>query len=187
MNSQPVRIAPLNPAEFNEQQRAAVGEWGVLNFSCVLAHHPDLYRVFVPFLEKLVRFTELSPWDREVVVLRILSRCNETYEWGHHVDIARDKVAMSDQQIASVASDGALLSDFDRILMRAADELITDHCLDDTTWQQLSQQYTTLQLIELVGLVGCYTTMAMITKSFGIQPETKADVEQALSELRTYD
>lgn len=187
MNSESVRITPLLPTEFNDEQKAAVGEWGVLNFSRVLAHHPALYRVFVPFLEKLVRFTELTPWDREVVVLRVLSLCKETYEFGHHMDIARDKVEMNDQQIASVAGDGALLSGFDRVLMRAVDELVRQQYLDDATWQALSKQYSNVQLIELVGLVGCYTTMAMITKSFGIQPESKADVEQALAELRTYD
>jgi hypothetical protein len=40
--------------------------------------------------------------------------------------------------------------------------------------------------MEVVGLVGCYTTMAMLTRSFDIQPEPKSDAEQRLAELRDY-
>lgn len=187
MNQHSVRIPPLNPEDFNEEQKAAVGEWGVLNFSRVLAHHPALYRVFVPYIEKVISYTDLSPRDREVICLRVLSRCGEHYEFGHHVDIARDKVGMTDADIDAVMHRGDTLSAREQLLINACDELVQDFCISENTWQALAEQYSTVELMEVVGLVGCYTTMAMLTRSFGIQPESRGEVEKQLAALRTYD
>lgn len=185
MHDNSPRIAPLRPEEFNDEQKAVVGQWGVLNFSRVLAHHPALYRVFVPFIEKVISYTNLSPWDREVLVIRALDQCNEVYEATHHVDIAH-KAGMSDAQIESVKRGGADLSEFDRWLIKAADELVHEFRISDATWQALAQRYSTVELMEVVGLVGCYTTIAMVTRSFGIALEPKGEVAARLAELRTY-
>jgi len=185
MQEESPRITPLAPDEFTTEQKEVVGDWSVLNFTRVLAHHPALYRVFVPFIEKVISFTDLPPWDREVLVIRTLDQCNEHYEANHHVDIA-NKVGMTIAQVAAVKSGGEDLSAFDRWLIKAADELVHQYRISDKTWQALEERYSTIQLMEVVGLVGCYTTMAMLTRSFGIQPERKEEVDKRLAELRTY-
>lgn len=185
MQAQSPRLTPLDPREFTAEQKQVVGAWDVLNFSRVMARHPALYRVFVPYIEKVIRFTELPPRDREVLVIRVLALCNETYEADHHVDIAR-KVGMTDAEIDAIKACSDQLSVADRELIDAADELVREHCLSDASWQALAQRYSTVQLMEVVGLVGCYTTMAMLTRSFGIEPEPKTDAEQRLAELRDY-
>ena len=182
----PVRIAPLDPAQFSAEQKDVVGPWSVLNFTRVLAHHPHLYRVFIPLIEKLIRYTELSPQDREVLVIRTLALCKESYEAAHHVDIAR-QCGMSETQIAAIAAgETAGLSEREILLMQAADELVKGQRIGDATWAALSQQYSTVQLIEVVGLVGGYVTMAMITRSFGIQNEAADETAEKLAELREY-
>lgn len=185
MNTSVPRITPLKPEEFTPEQKEVVGPWGVLNFSRVLAHHPALYRVFVPFIEKVISYTNLSPWDREVLVIRTLAQCNEAYEASHHVDIAY-KIGMNDAQIVAVKTNGDGLSEFDRWLIKAADELVHQHRIGDATWQALALRYSTVELMEVVGLVGCYTTIAMVTRSFDIPCEPKDEVATRLAELRTY-
>jgi len=185
MTATTVRIPPLKPADFSPEQKQGVGDWGVLNFSRVLARHPALYRVFVPFIEKVISFTDLPPWDREVLVIRALDQCGDVYEATHHVDIAY-KVGMTDAQIDAVKAGGADLSEFDRCLIRAADELVHEHCISDATWQALAKRYSTIELMEVVGLVGCYTTIAMVTRSFEMQLESKDEVARELAALRTY-
>ena len=179
------RIPPLHPDEFSAEQKAVVGDWGVLNFSRVLARHPALYRVFVPFIEKVISFTDLPPWDREVLVIRALDQCGDVYEATHHVDIAY-KVGMTDAQIASIKAGGADLSEFDRGLIRAADELVHDFRISDATWQALAERYSTVEMMEVVGLIGCYTTIAMVTRSFEMQLESKEETAAQLAALRTY-
>ena len=69
---------------------------------------------------------------------------------------------------------------------RAADELVHEHCVSDATWQALAHRYSTIELMEVVGLVGCYTTIAMVTRSFEIQLESRDDVAGELAALRAY-
>jgi hypothetical protein len=185
MSPASIRIAPLAPEEFTEEQKALVGPWSILNFSRVLIRHPKLYQVFVPYIEKVISFTELPSYDREVLVIRVLARSDEIYEAMHHVDIAH-KVGMSDAHIEAIKSGGKKLSELDRHLINAADELIQERRLSDATWQALAQHYSIVQMMEIVGLVGCYTTMAMLTKTFGIQPESTQNTAQQLATLRNY-
>jgi hypothetical protein len=50
-----VRIPPLSFEEFTAEQKALVGDWHHLNFSRVLVQHPGMYRVFLPFIDKVIR------------------------------------------------------------------------------------------------------------------------------------
>ena len=59
----------------------------------------------------------------------------------------------------------------EQALVRAADELIRDHFVSDATWAVLAERYSTLQLMEIVFIVGNYAMLVMATNSFGVQPE----------------
>jgi hypothetical protein len=58
-----------------------------------------------------------------------------------------------------------------RHLVRAAHELIHNHFVSDATWAALAERCSTLQLMELVFIVGNYSMLVMATNSFGVQPE----------------
>ena len=182
----PPRIPPLPLEEFTEEQRQLVGGWHHLNFSRVLIHHPGMYGTFVPWLAKVVAETSLPPRDRQVICLRMLRRCGDVYEHTHHITISR-RAGLTDQEIADMsAGEGAALTDHDRLVLRAVEELARDQSVADDTWAALSHCYDRAQMMELVFLAGCYHTMAMLTKSFGMQLETEPEVADALDKLRTY-
>jgi alkylhydroperoxidase family enzyme len=186
MTDYPVRIPPLRYEDFTEQQKAVVGDWHHLVFSRVLARHPGMYGTFVPFLAEVITRTTLPPRDREIVCLRMLKACNDVYEHTHHITIAR-RCGMTDAEI-SAASEGAgqALTEFDRTLIRATEELLHDQRIADATWIELARRYDQTQMIELVFLAGCYNTMAMLTKSFGMELETEDEDHQKINALRTY-
>ena len=48
------------------------------------------------------------------------------------------------------------MSSFHCVLLRAADELVTDHRVSDDTWAALAERYDDQQMIELTLLVGNY-------------------------------
>jgi alkylhydroperoxidase family enzyme len=175
------RIAPLDPARFTPEQAALVGDWTHLNFSRVLIRHPGMYGAFVPYLARLIADTELPARDRQLVCLRMLELCDDTYEQTHHVVISR-KCGLDDADIeAAISGEGR--SDWDRIVLRATEEIYRDQNITDETWEALAQQYSEWQLMELVFLAGCYQTMAMLTKTFGMQLE--GDLE-SFNALRSY-
>lgn len=182
----PRRVPPLSPGHFSPEQAEAVGAWTYLDFSQVLVRHPAMYRTFVPFLAALITETALPPRDREIVCLRMLRACGDVYEHTHHVDIAR-REGMTDVEIEEASEGrGASLNDFDLVLIAVTEELRRDQRISDATWAALGQRYTEQQRMELVFLAGCYETMAMLTKSFGIQLETSQEDLAKVNALRTY-
>lgn len=185
MHQDPVRIAPLAVDRFTDEQKVLVGDWHHLNFSRVLVQHPGMYRVFLPFLDKLIRGSTLPPRDREILCIRTLALGGDVYETHHHVTIAR-KAGMTEAEIEAARTGGAGLSQFDQCLVRAAEELVREQCVSDPTWACLAERYSREQTMEVVFLVGCYTVMAMITRSFGMQVEQDPEAHQRLAKLREY-
>ncbi len=185
MRQDSVRIPPLLPEEFTAEQQRLVGEWHHLNFSRVLVQHPAMYRIFVPFIEKLIRGSNLPPRDREILCLRTLALGNDVYEAHHHVTIAR-KAGLTEDEIEAARTGGAGLGEFDQCLMRAAEEIVRQQFVSDPTWACLAKRYSPQQLMETVFVVGCYTIMATITRSFGMAVEQDPETDQRLAQLRDY-
>jgi|GEM_PF-1201691 len=182
----PERIPPLAVEDFTQEQAELVGEWTHLNFSRVLVRHPQAYRIFLPYIDKVIRGSKLSARDREIIVLRLLTLCGEVYELHHHVMIARN-AGMSDADIAAAqVGEGEALSAFDRMLCRAAEELLQGTRIGDACWTALGERYDQEQLMEVVFLGGCYAAMAMLTKSFGIRLETQDGDYENIVSLRDY-
>ena len=165
MQQTSVRIPPVSAGAMTDEQKAIVGKWSSMNFAAVMVTHPELYKTLVPLIAKVISGSNLPPRDREILVLRILALSDEVYETHHHALIARN-AGMSDAEIEQAGTGkGAALSPFDQSLVKAAEELTRDQCVSEQTWRQLAQRYSPVQLMEVVSLVGVYTTMAMLTKS----------------------
>lgn len=161
-----------------DQAELARGRDGY-NMTRVLVNHPDFYRVFIPFVDKLMGRSLLPPRDREILILRTLGLCDESYEEDHHVRIARTLGISAADIEAARSGEGGALGPFDRALMRAADELINDRCMSEKAWSTLAKTYTVDQMIEVVFLVGCYTMLSMATNSFGMPIDASPDPQQA--------
>lgn len=178
------RIPPLSADERDEKAKellagVSAADGSVLNIFATLVRHPRLYRRWLPFGGVLLSGS-IPPRDRELLILRTAWRCGSDYEWGQHRTIAAD-AGLTDDEIdrvaatpAGAASGGAAAPGweaFDATLLDAADELIDDHVIDDTTWSVLAGRYDEPQLIELPMLVGHYQLLAGALRTFGVQRE----------------
>jgi alkylhydroperoxidase family enzyme len=180
------RIPAIPIDRLSAQQRNLIGAWTALNYSRVIVNHADIYGVFIPFLAQLIERSKLPPRERELVCLRTLALCGETYEMDHHKTIARN-AGMSEAEIeAACAGGGTCLSSFDLAVLRASEELYRDQNVSDATWKELSTRYSDVQRMDLVFLAGCYVMMAMTTKTFGIELETSQEQLQRINATRDY-
>jgi alkylhydroperoxidase family enzyme len=162
------RIPLVARDAYTADQAALAGGRDLYNMTRMLVQHPDFYRVFIPFVEKLMSRSLLPPRDREILILRTLALCDESYEEDHHVRIA-STLGMSAAEVdAAKAGRGAALGSFDRALVRAAEELVNDRCLSEEGWRTLATVYAVNQMMEVVFLVGTYTMLSMATNSFGM-------------------
>ena len=170
------RIDPLSPEEHDDEVRElleGVGATGgfATNIFGTLVRHRGLFRRWLPFGGKLLS-GRVPARDRELVILRTAWLCRSDYEWGQHELISRS-VGLADDEIRRVAEgpDATGWEDFERVLLRATDELHADACIADDTWSALTARYDERQLIELPMLVGHYHLVAYTLNSLGVQLE----------------
>jgi len=186
MSSNAARIPPLPVENFTVEQAALVGDWKHLTFSRVLINSPRMYRGFVTHLAELVTKTCLPPRDRQIICLRMLELCGDDYELTHHLTISRNAGLTEAEIIAFRTGEGDCLTDFDRLVLEATAQLQRDQFINDTTWAALATRYSQEQLMEVVFLAGCYLTMAMLTKTFGIELESAPGEFEHINTLRAY-
>jgi 4-carboxymuconolactone decarboxylase len=161
-----------------------VGDLSSMNFAAVIAQHPELYKKLLPLIAKLSPGSNLPPRDRQILLLRTLALSHETYESYHQVVMARN-AGMTDSEIEAAATGSGGLSPFEQCLVRAAEELAQEQCVSDETWKALAERYSPVELMEVVALVGGWTLLAMMTKSYGIQVEDP-DTFDSLNQRRHY-
>lgn len=164
------RVPPLADDALDQDTRARFGDGPVLNIFRTLAHHPKLLKRWLVFGNHVLGKSTLPERDRELLILRIGWLCKAEYEWTQHVAIAK-RCGLDDADIARIAKgpDAEGLDPFDRVQLRAVDELRADAFLSDATWRALRERYDTQQMIDLIFTVGQYQLVSMALNSLGVQ------------------
>ena len=120
--------------------------------------------------------------DKELLILRTAWLSRGDYIWGRH-NLVGQGAGLTGEQIARVTagSDAAGWEDFDRALLRAADELHTSRFISRPTWDALAERYSEEQLREVVLIVGNYTQLAMFQNTLGalLEPEVEGLPDEA--------
>jgi 4-carboxymuconolactone decarboxylase len=126
-----------------------------------LLRHPDLYQRIADLSIQLQGRALIAKRDRELVVLRVTWLCQAPYVWGEHVRIAK-LAGITSEEIERVilGSTAPDWNDYERALLRAAEQLHDDAMIDDATWGVLARQLTEIQLFELTVLIGEFTMVA---------------------------
>ena len=94
------RLAPLEPSEWNDEQRELLTRGNpprVLNVFATLARHQDLYRRWLPFADHVLFKSSLPPRQREMAILRIGWLCRSGYEFHQHTRIGKAS-GLSDEE-----------------------------------------------------------------------------------------
>jgi len=166
------RVAPLADEQLDAETRERFGKGPVLNIFRTLANHPALLKRWLVFGNHVLGKSTLPARERELLILRIGWLCRAGYEWGQHVGIAKD-TGLTDEEIARIAQgpDASGWSAEDRALLRATDELHADAFVTDATWAELSKNWNTQQLMDLVFTVGQYNLVSMALNTLGVQAE----------------
>jgi len=126
----------------------------------------------VVFANHVLNGSTLPARERELVILRTGFVCRSGYEWAQHAALGR-AAGLTNAEIVRLtrgsAADGWTNSD--RALLRATEQLVADHFVDDATWAELAAVWSEQQLMDLVFAVGQYTLVSMALNSFGVQLE----------------
>jgi hypothetical protein len=96
-------------------------------------------------------------------------RTDSEYEWVQHVKMGLG-VGLTHDDIAAVQR-GDAADAFDRTVIAGVDELLEKYNLSDATWSALGERFDQRQRMDFVFTVGCYVTVSMALKTFGIELE----------------
>ena len=140
-----------------------------LNAMGVLAHHPELADAYNQLIRHALYFTTLTPRERELLVLRVAHQRGAVYEWAQHVYQA-GVAGLGREEVARVRQGPAApeWSPHERALLSAADELLADARIADTTYAALGATFDTQQMMDVVFTVGVYETFAMAMRTFDV-------------------
>lgn len=167
------RIEPLSDAELSPDQAEALDAFRpgpVLNIFRTLAHAPKALTRFNSWGGYVLsRRNDLTPRQREIVILRTGFLCKSGYEWTQHVRIGlRD--GLTEDEIARIKRGAdAGWDPADAALIRAADELHADQFITDPTWAELKRHFSDKQCMDVVFTAAQYTQVSMFLNTFGVQ------------------
>lgn len=191
------RIAPLPRERWGEAERKAL-EMGfpgaaasfldagddappLPNVLGTLMHHPELAGAFMAYNRILLSTPTLGHRLREVMVLRVAWRTRAVYEWVQHTRVAAG-AGMSREEIEATirGADDALWPPLEADLLRATDQLLDGHRIEDDTWARLSEALDERQLLEAVFTVGTYSCLAMVFNSLALQLDPGLEPHEGL-------
>lgn len=132
-----------------------------INLFSTLVRHPQLMKRVNALGGLFMVHSNLTPRQREIVILRVAGSVNCAYEQAQHVSIAQ-AAGLSSEEIRAVSA-GELppgWEDRETVLIRMTDELLENLDLSDSTWAELSRHYGERELMELMFLPGFYRMLA---------------------------
>ncbi len=177
-----MRLSPLPADQWDDAARHAVAVMlpeercnpaDAGNLLSTLVRHPQLTRAYLKFSSYLLYGSTLPPRIREQVILRVAHRRDCTYEWSHHVKMAKE-VGLTAADIDS-AQTGTSNDAFDNAVLRAVDELDEKTNISDQTWAILGERLDERQRMDLIFTVGNYTALAMAMNTFGVEVDGDHD------------
>jgi alkylhydroperoxidase family enzyme len=157
-------IAPLPESRWSESVQAAAADFlstGMRNLAATYANRAEVAEASLPHLAYLWTASVLPPRDRALLSLRTAWLTNSEYLWAHRAGLAL-REGLADADLVRIAqgpnADG--WSEFDRLLLVAADEMHIDSFVSDPTWAGLSERYSTAQMIDTIDTAGALTMHA---------------------------
>ena len=155
-----------------------------INLHRLLAHSPAGARAF-SHLSNWIRYqSALDARLRELVILQIGYCSQSAYEFSHHIKIGRD-FGVSDKDINALISEtrgeDTLLSELDKIALRAARELVKHGAIEKDTLSSLKTLLSNQEIVELTMIASFYIGVVHLLASLDIDVET--DHQPYLSEF----
>ena len=192
----PARLSPVPKDEWDEDCAAAVRAGmpaaaadrflsaapdapRLANGISSLLHHPQLAAAFLNFNGQLLWEPVLAPRLRELIVLRVARRTRSQYEWLQHAKLSQ-RYDVTPEEVEAIANgDDGVFSDLETDVLHATDQLLESYQVEDETWERLAAALDEKTRLELLFVVGTYTSLAMVFNGIGIELDPDLDPASA--------
>lgn len=172
------RLAPVDPEAISPEGRAFLDRWTGGFFQgadknpvlMTFAHHPQLADLFSQLNIHLLTTTTLPAKERQIAIMRTAWLTRATYMWSSHLNTSK-LAGLTDDFYAPVQNgpEDPYFSEFERTVMRATEDLVTDSKVSDANWAALAAEWSHQQLLDFLFTVGIYQAVAGVMRSTGVQ------------------
>jgi len=134
----------------------------------VMLNNPAFWRQWIRMGNQILVGGTLEPRLRELLILRTARNLRNSHEVRSHTPAAR-AAGLDGREIDCVLGDGAFPEgSSERLLVGLADELHRDGSVSPGTWSALTAANPPDRLMEMMFIVGHYTTTAFVFNSVGL-------------------
>lgn len=179
MAAEPI-IPPLEEEQWSPEQKQVfsylnqVDEDGKapLNMLSTIAHHPEIFEVFIPMGARLGATTKIDKRDLELLALRASWHGQSEYELEHHRSFGL-KAGLTEAEMDSLVTEApeADFNERELLIIYAVDEYVTGTQLSAATMAKLLDEYSEAEVIEILFIINQYYGMSKFANSLGIQLE----------------
>ena len=164
------RLEPIPAVAAKAREAMKSQPINAVNVTATMAHNRTMSRAIGKFAQTVLFEGELPRRQVELAVLRMGWNCQSVYEFGQHTLFGRD-AGLTDSEIyftTRPVSQGDW-SPADRAILQLVDDLYTDDCVTDATWQEATNHFSDVDIIHLIAAAGCYRTVSGFLNSAGVQ------------------
>jgi 4-carboxymuconolactone decarboxylase len=174
----PPRMPPVLQDELTDDMRAFLEKWtgGIFRGAdsnpvlLTFAHHPKLADLFSQFNIHLLSTNTLPVKQRQIAIMRAAWICKATYMWSSHLNTSVRCGLQPDMfRPIQVGADDPYFTEFERVVIRATEELVNDRQVSDGNWWALMKEWNNQQMLDFLFTVGAYVTVAGVMRSTGVQ------------------
>jgi alkylhydroperoxidase family enzyme len=157
---------PLPPEQWQAGLKHLKGSFAErLNVYRVMAHHPALLGAWAALRQHVVVDNMLGAELTEIAILRAAYHLKCEYERAHHSVRAR-ACGISDETIQAILAGGRVDDQRYTVIIKSVDELAIEARLSAPTAGALAALTGKSGVLDLMAVVGFYTTLAYILNSF---------------------
>ena len=171
-------MAEIRPEEFTDDIREFLGKWtgGIFQNAgsnpvlLTFAHHPKLADLYSQLNIHLLSTNTLPVRQRQIAIMRTAWICKANYMWSSHLNTSvRCGLEPGIFKPIQVGAGDPYFTDFERVVIRATEDVVNDHKISDDNWDALMAEWNNQQMLDFLFTVGAYITVAGVMRSTGVQ------------------
>lgn len=165
------QVTPLATHLWPEELQGVVNDMNgkPIHVHQLMANNPTLLNAWWNFRNHSVDGGSLGKRKGELVILRVAVHMQAWYEWGSHVERGM-RCGLTKEEITRVLDfsiEGHWSPD-EACLLRSVDELVVNHGLSKDVTLQVSQHFSTAQLMDVIAIQGMYVILACMINTWGL-------------------
>jgi 4-carboxymuconolactone decarboxylase len=163
------RLPPIPPERMTEDQRKAAAEFQAERKAAVfgpfvpLLRSPELMLRVARLGEYLRYRSALGPRLSELAILCVSRRWTQQVEWAIHAPLAvKSGVAAGTVAALAEGTRPTAMAEDEALVHDLLEELLANRSLADATWDRAVARLGEQGVVDLLGIAGYYTLMAMV-------------------------